>query len=159
MAIRFNEDEVRTMGRPARGVRGMTLAKNDYIVGVQIVEDDDLILSISENGFGKRTPVNDYRETARGAKGVTLMKTTARIGKVMQVLSIKEDNDLVIITQNGKIIRIESTNIRQAGRSTQGVKLVALDEGDRVAAASVIPEDAGKNGSNGSEPSDDLPVQ
>jgi DNA gyrase subunit A len=159
MAVRFNEDEVRTMGRPARGVRGMNLAKNDYIVGVQIVGDDDLILSISENGFGKRTPVNDYRETARGAKGVTLMKTTSRIGKVMQVLSIKEDNDLVIITQNGKIIRIESTNIRQAGRSTQGVKLVALDEGDRVAAASVIPEDAGKNGSNGSEPADDLPVQ
>ncbi|HYP13621.1 MAG TPA: DNA gyrase C-terminal beta-propeller domain-containing protein, partial [Bryobacteraceae bacterium] len=142
MAVRFHEEEVRPMGRPARGVRAMNLAEGDYIVGVEIVGEEDLILSISENGFGKRTPLKEYRLTARGTKGVALMKTTARIGKVMSVLSVKEDTDLVIITQNGKIIRIESSQIRQAGRSTQGVTLVRLDEGDRVAAASCIPDSA-----------------
>ena len=108
-----------------------------------------MILSISENGFGKRTPVSEYRQTARGAKGVTLMKTTNRIGKVMNVLSVKEDTELVIITQNGKMIRIDSSTIRQAGRSTQGVKLVTLEEGDRVAAASCIPETETDKGPNG----------
>jgi DNA gyrase subunit A len=140
MAVRFEESEVRPMGRPARGVRAMNLAEGDYIVGVQIVGDEDLILSISENGFGKRTKVTEYRETARGAKGVMLMRTNARIGKVMNVLSVKDDTELVIITLNGKMIRIDSSTIRQAGRSTQGVKLVSLEEGDRVAAASCIPE-------------------
>jgi DNA gyrase subunit A len=146
MAVRFQEDEVRAMGRPARGVRAMNLAKGDHIVGVEIVGEEDMILSISENGFGKRTPVNAYRETARGAKGVTLMKATPRIGKVMNVLSVKDDTELVIITQNGKIIRIDASTIRQAGRSTQGVKLVSLEEGDRVAAASCIPATDGEKG-------------
>jgi DNA gyrase subunit A len=140
MAVRFKEDEVRAMGRPARGVRAMNLAEGDHIVGVEIVREDDLILSISENGFGKRTAVGEYRQTARGAKGVMLMRTNNRIGKVMNVLSVKEDTELVIITQNGKMIRIDSSTIRQAGRSTQGVKLVSLEEGDRVAAASCIPD-------------------
>ncbi|HYI96204.1 MAG TPA: DNA gyrase subunit A [Bryobacteraceae bacterium] len=149
MAVRFEESEVRAMGRPARGVRAMNLAKDDYIVGVEIVGEEDLILSISENGFGKRTKVTEYRETARGAKGVTLMKTNSRIGKVMNVLSVKEDTELVIITLNGKMIRIDSSTIRQAGRSTQGVKLVSLEEGDRVAAASCIPETEASKGENG----------
>jgi len=150
MAIRFSEDEVRPMGRQARGVRGMTLAEGDYVVAAVIVGEDDLMLSISENGYGKRTNISEYRLTGRGAKGVINMKTTPRIGKVMNVLNVKEDTDLVIITQNGKIIRIESSQIRQAGRSTQGVKLVSLEEGDRVAAASVIPDSGGeKNGANG----------
>lgn len=140
MAVRFKEGGVRAMGRPARGVRAMNLAKGDYVVGVQIIGEDDLILSISENGFGKRTAAGEYRLTSRGTKGVTLMKTTPRIGKVMNVLSVSEDTEIVIITQNGKMIRIESGTIRQAGRSTQGVKLVTLEEGDRVAAACVIPD-------------------
>ena len=140
MAVRFKETAVRAMGRPARGVRAMTLAPKDYIVAVQIIDgDDNLMLSISENGFGKRTASGEYRLTARGTKGVTLMKTTPRIGKVMNVLTVSDETEIVIITQNGKIIRIESANIRQAGRSTQGVMLVRLDEGDRVAAACVIP--------------------
>jgi DNA gyrase subunit A len=155
MAIRFKEDEVRHMGRQARGVRAMTLAKDDAVVAVVIVGEKDLMLSISENGYGKRTRITEYRLTGRGAKGVINMKTTPKIGKVLNVLSVKEDTELVIITQNGKIIRIESANIRQAGRSTQGVKLVSLDEGDKVAAASCIPEsEDAKNGSNGSNGSD-----
>ena len=128
------------MGRPARGVRAMELAEGDYLVGMEVVEKEGLILSISENGYGKRTPLEDYRLTARGGKGVINMKTTSKTGKVVAILSVKEDSDLMIVSKNGKIIRIESATIRQAGRSTQGVRLVNLEDGDQVAAASVIPE-------------------
>jgi DNA gyrase subunit A len=142
MACRFAEKDVRAMGRPAFGVRGMELEDGDYLVGMAVVEKDGLILSISENGYGKRTPLKDYRLTARGRKGVINMKTTPRIGKVIAILSVKEDSDLMIITKQGQIIRIDSGNIRQAGRSTQGVRLVNVDAGDQVAAASLIPEAA-----------------
>jgi len=159
-AIRFREDDVRAMGRPARGVRAMDLADGDTIIGAEVVEKDGLILSISENGFGKRTPLEDYRLTARGGKGVINMKLAPRIGKVVAILSVKEDTDLMIITRDGKIIRLESGEIRQAGRSTQGVRLVRMEGGDQVAAASVIPtvipgegETEGGNGQN------DLPLQ
>jgi DNA gyrase subunit A len=156
-AIRFHEKDVRPMGRPARGVRAMDLADGDLIIGAEVVEKEGLILSISEHGFGKRTPLEDYRLTARGGKGVINMKVTPRIGKVVAILSVKEDTDLMIITKDGKIIRIESGEIRQAGRSTQGVRLVRMDEGDLVAAASVIPaEEDGGDGSNGSG---NLPLQ
>jgi DNA gyrase subunit A len=141
-AIRFRESDVRAMGRPARGVRAMDLAEGDTLIGAEVVEKDGLILSISENGFGKRTPLEDYRLTARGGKGVINMKLTPRIGKVVAILSVKEDTDLMIITRDGKIIRLESGEIRQAGRSTQGVRLVRMEEGDQVAAASVIPDEA-----------------
>ena len=153
MACRFFEKDVRPMGRPARGVRGMELEEGDYLVGAQIVGKDGLILSISENGFGKRTPLTDYRLTARGRKGVINMKTTPRVGKVVGILSVKEDSDLMIITKQGQIIRIDSGEIRQAGRSTQGVKLVNVEAGDQVAAASLIPDTE----TNGGQ--EDLPLQ
>ncbi len=148
MAIRFNEEEVRAMGRQARGVRAMDLEEGDYLVGLEVIEKEGLILSISEHGFGKRTPLEDYRLTARGRKGVINMKTTPKVGKVVAVLSVKENTDLMIITKDGKMIRIESGEIRQAGRSTQGVRLVRMEEGDLVAAASCIPDtgDETKNG-------------
>ena len=152
-AIRFAEGQVRAMGRQARGVRAMHLAPGDYLVGMVAVEKDGIILSIAENGFGKRTPLESYRLTARGGKGVINMKTTQKTGNVVAILSVKDDSDLAIVSQSGKIIRIESSTIRQVGRSTQGVKLVSLDEGDKVAAASLIPE--AENG-NGQE---DLPLQ
>jgi DNA gyrase subunit A len=157
-AIRFAEKHVRGMGRPARGVRAMALDEGDYLVGMEIVEESGLILSISEHGYGKRTPLKDYRLTARGGKGVINMKTTERNGKVVAILVVKEESDLMIITKDGKIIRLEAGEIRQAGRSTQGVRLVKMEEGDAVAAAGVIPEsdDNGKNGPNGQG---DLPLQ
>jgi DNA gyrase subunit A len=152
-AIRFLETQVRPMGRQARGVRAMHLAEGDYLIGMEAVEKDGLILSIAENGYGKRTPLENYRLTARGGKGVINMKTTHKTGKVIEILSVKEDSDLMIVSQNGKIIRIESSTIRQAGRSTQGVRLVTLEEGDKVAAASVIPDAENGNGNgNGQEP-------
>jgi DNA gyrase subunit A len=154
-AIRFAEDNVRPMGRQARGVRAMSLGKGDYLVGMEVVEKEGLILSIAENGYGKRTELEQYRLTARGGKGVINMKTTGKTGNVVAVLSVKEETDLVIVSQNGKIIRIEASDIRQVGRSTQGVRLVTLEEGDKVAAASVIPETENGNG-NGQET---LPIQ
>jgi DNA gyrase subunit A len=154
-AIRFAESQVRAMGRPARGVRAMDLSAGDYLVGMEVVEEDGLILSIAENGFGKRTPLGNYRLTARGGKGVINMKTTNKTGPVIAILSVKDDSDLFIVTKEGKIIRIESGTIRQSGRSAQGVKLVALDEGDKVAAASVIPEAEEKP----ADPQNDLPLQ
>jgi DNA gyrase subunit A len=154
-AIRFAESQVRPMGRQARGVRAMDLAEGDYLIGMEVVEKEGLILSIAENGYGKRTPLEDYRLTARGGKGVINMKTTGKTGNVVAILSVKEDSELVIVSQNGKIIRLDSSTIRQAGRSTQGVRLVTLEEGDKVAAASVIPETEDNNG-NGQET---LPVQ
>ena len=141
------------MGRTARGVRAMDLAEGDYLVGMEVVEKDGLILSIAENGYGKRTSLETYRLTARGGKGVINMKTTTKTGMVVGILSVKEDSEIMIVSQNGKIIRIESSTIRQAGRSTQGVRLVSLDEGDKVAAASVIPETEDVNGQG------DLPLQ
>jgi DNA gyrase subunit A len=145
------------MGRPARGVRGMELDEGDYLVGAEVVPKEGLMLSMSENGFGKRTPLEDYRLTARGRKGVINMKTTPRVGKVVGILSVKEDSELMIITKQGQIIRIDSSEIRKAGRSTQGVKLVNVEAGDQVAAASLIPDTvATETPIDGQE---DLPLQ
>ena len=152
-AIRFSETQVRAMGRQARGVRAMDMAEGDYLVGMEVVGKECLLLSIAENGYGKRTPPDDYRLTSRGGKGVINMKTTNKTGKVVGIISVKEDSELIIVSQNGKIIRIESSTIRQAGRSTQGVRLVSLEEGDKVAAASVIPETEDVPGQG------DLPLQ
>jgi DNA gyrase subunit A len=118
----------------------MTLDDDDYLIGMEVAEEEGLLLSISENGYGKRTPLATYRLVSRGGKGVINMKTTSKTGRVVGVLLVKEDSDVMIVSQNGKIIRIESSTIRQAGRSTQGVRLVNLEEGDKVAAASVLPE-------------------
>jgi len=140
MAIRFQESEVRAMGRPARGVKAMELEAGDYIVGAEVTEAEGLMLAISENGYGKRTPIQDYRLTHRGGRGVINMKTTNKVGHVMAVMKVTDNTDLMIITADGKIIRIESGEIRQAGRSTQGVRLVRMDDGDRVAAACKVPD-------------------
>jgi DNA gyrase subunit A len=156
MASRFNEEEVRPMGRPARGVKGMALPSDDYLVSAEVVEENALILSISESGFGKRTALSQYRLTARGVKGVINMKVTNKTGMVVAALPVKEETDVMIITREGKIIRIESSEIRQAGRSTQGVRLVRMEEGDQVAAASVIPETENGDKENGNG---ELPIQ
>jgi DNA gyrase subunit A len=149
MAIRFGEEDVRSMGRPAYGVRGIDLGKNDYVVGIAATPKKNgevhRILSVTENGFGKRTDVEEYRLQSRGGKGVINVKTTARNGKVVGIQLVDETSELIVISQYGKIIRIDTTTVRAAGRSTQGVKLLNLEEGDKVAAAVVIPPEE-KNG-------------
>jgi DNA gyrase subunit A len=159
MAIRFDEDNVRPMGRPAYGVRGMDLERGDYIVGMAVTPkerkkakdgeaESNLILSVTEQGYGKRTDVDEYRLQSRGGKGVINVKTTASNGKVVSIMLVNEKSEVMVISQFGKIIRIDTKNIREAGRSTQGVRLLHLEEGDRLAAASVIPpEEAVENGS------------
>ncbi len=158
-AIRFAESQVRAMGRQARGVRAMDLAQGDFLVGMQVVDQEGVILSFSENGFGKRTPLDVYRLTARGGKGVINMKTTAKTGKVVGILTVKDDTEVVIVSQNAKIIRIDAGTIRQVGRSSQGVKLVSLDDGDKIAAASVVPETEGGIGNGEGNGQEDLPIQ
>ena len=193
MAIRFDEADVRPMGRPAYGVRGMDLDDTDYVVGMAITpkggvsaeklgkghdpstssgqalsraeetaptegalapegvpaseESGSLILSVTENGFGKRTPVEEYRLQSRGGKGVINVKTTSRNGKVVAILLVSEVTEAMVISQYGKIIRLDTSEIREAGRSTQGVRLLAMEGGDKVAAAVVIPpEERNGNG-------------
>ena len=159
-AIRFDEADVRAMGRPAYGVRGMDMARGDYVVGMAITpkvrkkvkdgeDESNLILSVTEQGYGKRTDVDEYRLQTRGGKGVINVKTTARNGKVVSIMLVNEKSELMVISQFGKIIRIDTKNIREAGRSTQGVRLLHLEEGDRVAAASVIPPEETNGNGNG----------
>jgi DNA gyrase subunit A len=145
MAIRFPESDVRDMGRQARGVRAMALGKEDYIVGMEVVGEKELILSVTEKGFGKRTPITKYRLQSRAGKGVINVKTTSRNGKVVSSLSVADDSEVMLITQQGKIARLDSAKIRASGRSSQGVKLVNLGAEDQLAAACLIraedPED------------------
>jgi DNA gyrase subunit A len=146
MAIRFDECDVRSMGRPAFGVRGISLLKNDYVVGVAITPKEHeegayRILSVTENGFGKRTNVEEYRLQTRGGKGVKNMAVTQRIGRVNTIQLVDDSSELVVISQWGKIIRIDTKQIRAAGRATQGVHLLNLEPEDKVAAAVIIPPD------------------
>ncbi len=168
-AILFRETEVRSMGRNAGGVNGMDLAKGDYLVGMEPVQPDfeiikketksetqnldeieneaikdsltTLMLTVSEKGFGKRTPLAEYRITSRGGKGVINLKSTDRNGPVVAALQVAEESDVMIITEYGKVIRVHANEIREAGRSTQGVRLLRLEEGDKIAAAASILEE------------------
>jgi DNA gyrase subunit A len=146
MAIRFDENDVRSMGRPAYGVRGIDLAKNDYVVGVAVTPKEHepgayRILAVTENGFGKRTDVDAYRLQTRGGKGVKNMAVTPRIGRVNCIQLVDDTSELMVISQFGKIIRIDTKTIRAAGRATQGVRLLNLEPEDKVAAAVIIPPD------------------
>jgi|KBSMisStaDraftv2_1062788.scaffolds.fasta_scaffold00842_2 DNA gyrase subunit A len=169
-AIRFDESDVRDMGRPAYGVRGMKLDEKDYIVGMATTPKDkkkaeaeakkaadeagvsgatgtdetlpikgSLILSVTENGYGKRTAAEEYRLQGRGGSGVINVKTTERNGRVVGIAQVTEESEVMLISQYGKIIRMDSSTIRESGRSAQGVRLLHMEPGDRVAAAVVIP--------------------
>jgi DNA gyrase subunit A len=154
MAIRFDENDVRSMGRPAYGVRGIDLAKNDYVVGVAVTPKEHgpgeyRILAITENGFGKRTDVEMYRLQTRGGKGVKNMAVTPRIGRVSSIQLVDDTSELMVISQFGKIIRIDTKTIRAAGRATQGVRLLNLEPEDKVAAAVIIPPEELKDDEQG----------
>jgi DNA gyrase subunit A len=148
LAIRFDESDVRPMGRATRGVRGIDLRKDDIVVSLCAVSPDDSerMLSVSEQGFGKQTKITDYRFQSRGGKGVINMKTTDKTGKVVAVFPVDDESEIMIITQQGKLIRIEADSIRKTGRSASGVRLIKTDGGDRVTSASLVepaPEEAG----------------
>jgi DNA gyrase subunit A len=120
------------MGRTAYGVKGVTLAKKDRVIGMVVVKRDATLLSVTENGFGKRTNIADYRVTNRGGKGVINIKTTERNGKVVDIKEVLTDDELMLITQKGIIIRQPVGQIKTIGRATQGVKLINLDAGDKL---------------------------
>jgi DNA gyrase subunit A len=138
MAIRFDEGDVRAMGRSARGVRGMALEKGDVVVSMVPISPDESLLTVCENGYGKRTSLEEYRKTRRGAKGVINIKTTDRNGEVVALTAVRDEDELMFITANGIALRTDLTAIREIGRATQGVRLIRLDEGDKVVAVEKI---------------------
>ena len=142
MAIRFVETDVRPMGRSAAGVRGITLRDSDIVIGMVIAEDDKTLLTVTENGYGKRSPVEDYRLIKRGGVGVKNILCSDRNGKAVTIKSVTDDDELMLISQNGIIIRTSIKQISVIGRSTQGVRLMKLEDGDKlVDAANIVSED------------------
>jgi DNA gyrase subunit A len=141
MSIRFSEEDVRAMGRPAAGVRGIHLEKGDAVVSVALVVPDATLLVAGDNGIGKRTPFDEYRVQSRGGKGIITMKTTEKTGGVVGALPVRDTDEIMLITAGGQMVRTFVKDIREAGRNTQGVKLIDLAEGDRLQAiAPVISE-------------------
>ena len=142
--VRFNEADARALGRSASGVRGISLAEGDEVIGAISYDPqapdakEHTVLVVSECGFGKRTAPEEYRLTSRGAHGVKTINITEKTGTLVAIKSVKEENDLMIINQSGITIRMKVTDIREAGRATQGVKLINLREGDVIAAVSVV---------------------
>jgi len=139
-AIRFKEDEARPMGRDTYGVRGMKLDAGDEVVSLDLVEPGATLLAVSENGYGKRTEMEEYRLTRRGGKGIITMKTTDKTGRVIGVRMVTDDDQIMLITSGGKVIRLRVNEIRVIGRNTQGVRLIGLEEGERVASVARLAE-------------------
>jgi DNA gyrase subunit A len=153
MSIRFNEEDARPMGRPAGGVRGISLYKGDAVVALSVVVPDAKLLVAGENGIGKRTDFEEYRVQSRGGKGIITMKTNEKTGAVVGALTVRDNDEIMLITVGGQMVRIPVQGIREAGRNTQGVKLVNLAEKDKLQAiAPVIGEDKEDSAVGADEP-------
>ncbi len=131
-SIRFEETQIRETGRVTRGVKGITLNKGDQVVGMEIVNYDATILVVSENGYGKRTSFDQYRAQTRGGKGVITLKTSDRNGAVVGVMSVGDTDEVMLISQSGKAIRMKVKDISVIGRNTQGVRLINLNGKDKL---------------------------
>jgi len=143
MAIRFKEEDVRTVGRVSRGVRGMSLDEDDLVIGMAILNEhftDSTLFTVTENGYGKRTEIGEYRCQSRGGKGVITIKTTERNGCVVDIKQVNDDNDLMLITDQGKILRVQVSGFSIIGRNTQGVRLMVKEENERVVAVARLAE-------------------
>ena len=159
-AIRFNEEDVRQMGRIAHGVRGVRLLDDDEVVSVDVIEPDSTLLVVTENGYGKRTEFDEYRRTKRGGQGVKSIQTSERNGKVVCAHTVMEDNRLMLISEGGQTICIGLSDVRVIGRSTQGVRLVRLKPGDRLVSAAVLaPEEDAPEGAEKPAGEDGVPVE
>ncbi|MDE3057581.1 MAG: DNA gyrase subunit A [Bacteroidota bacterium] len=161
IAIRFHENEVRSMGRSAAGVRAINLAIGDRVVGaVALKRTGTSILVATENGYGKRSEVGEYRVSHRGGKGIYTVKATEKTGKMIAIKETLETDDIVVVTTQGKVIRQHAKEIRLSGRNTSGVRLIRLDEGDRIAdIAVVVAEEDENEGGNGEAPAPTAPVK
>jgi DNA gyrase subunit A len=141
MSIRFEESDVRSMGRPATGVRGISLDKDDVVVALAVVDTNATLLVAGENGIGKRTAFDEYRVQSRGGKGIITMKTNEKTGRVVGALTVIDADEIMLLTQQGQMVRTPVKDIREAGRNTQGVKLINLTSGDKLTAiARVVSE-------------------
>ncbi|MHC5111824.1 MAG: DNA gyrase subunit A [Planctomycetota bacterium] len=153
MAVRFDESDVRAMGRTARGVRGMTMSDTDTVVSMVAIDPGSSLLTVCENGFGKRTSIEEYRKTKRGGKGVINIKATDRNGDVVAIKAVSDNDELMFITAGGMMLRTDLSAVREIGRATQGVRLIRLSDGDKVVAVAKIAteEENGDAVSDGAE--------
>jgi DNA gyrase subunit A len=154
LSIRFDAAQARAMGRNTTGVRGINLTGDDQVVSLAIVEENHTLLVAGENGLGKRTPFEEYRTQTRGGKGIITMKTTEKTGRIVGALSVCDEDEMMLMTSKGLMVRIAVSDVRETGRNAQGVKLVELSGGDKLQAiAPVISEE--KEGEEGeAEPSE-----
>ena len=146
MSIRFDERDVRPMGRVAAGVKGISLKRGDAVVGVEVLATNYSILAVTENGYGKRSSVDEYRLQKRGGKGIIAIKASERNGKIIGAMQVVEDDEIMLIASSGKIIRINMQNVRVIGRNTQGVRLINLEPGEKVVAMDMVATDEEENG-------------
>jgi DNA gyrase subunit A len=159
-AIRFTEDEVRPMGRTAYGVRGIQLREGDQVVAMQVAKPGGRLLTVTERGYAKQTEIDEYRVTGRGGLGVKNVEITDKNGPVVNIAQVHEQDELLVITEQGKILRTPGNDIRTAGRATQGVRLMDLEHGDRVVSVALVPkaeDDAGEEATD--EPGDSGPPE
>jgi len=140
MAIRFHEGDVRSMGRTAYGVRGITLRDGDYVVAMEVVSPGGTLLTVTEHGYGKRTEIDEYRVQSRGGVGVINISTSDRNGHVVGVAYVQEGDELLVITQQGMILRMQANDVRAIGRATQGVRLIDIEDDDRVVSIARLVE-------------------
>ncbi|HZN93319.1 MAG TPA: DNA gyrase C-terminal beta-propeller domain-containing protein, partial [Myxococcales bacterium] len=153
MSIRFPESEVRSMGRTAYGVKGIALEEKDEVVGADLVEPGTTILTVTENGYGKRTEEAEYRIQGRGGKGIIDIKTTERNGKVVAIVQARDSDEVMLVTNGGMLIRMKVREISVIGRNTQGVRLISLESADeKVAGISRLPESEGEEVTDPSAP-------
>ncbi|HDZ62206.1 MAG TPA: DNA gyrase subunit A, partial [Nitrospirae bacterium] len=154
LSIRFNEKNAREIGRVSRGVRGIRLKEGDEVVSVDVLDEKSTLLTVTEKGFGKRTKAEAYRVQTRGGKGVLTIKVTEKNGRVVGVLQVTNDDEIIIIASGGKLIRLKASNIRTIGRSTQGVRLINLAGENKVVGIGRVIERAEEvgEGENGGAP-------
>ncbi|RMF57785.1 MAG: DNA gyrase subunit A, partial [Calditrichaeota bacterium] len=142
LSIRFHEKEVREMGRTASGVKGISLGKGDFVVGMVVIKRDGTVLVVTEKGLGKRTDLKEYRVSHRGGKGIYTVKVTEKTGNVVCLKEVIDEDDIMIITANGVVIRQSVKKLKVQGRNTQGFRLIRLDENDKVSdVARVVKEE------------------
>ena len=141
LAAHFEEKDVRPTGRSAQGVRGIKLKEKDEVIGMEVVSDEMTLLSVTENGYGKRTPISEYRLISRGGSGVINIQCSERNGNVVSICSLTDTDDIILISKNGIVIRVPATDISVIGRNTQGVRIMKLEESDKVVAAVKVPRD------------------
>ncbi|MFH0921355.1 MAG: DNA gyrase subunit A [Fibrobacterota bacterium] len=142
LALYFNESGIRELGRNTRGVRGIKLGKDDEVISMVVIKRDTTLLTVTKNGYGKRTPIGEYRLTGRGGKGIINIRTTERNGGVVSIIAVEDRDELMLISRNGIAIRIAASGVAKIGRATQGVRLINLDSGDLVMDVSkIVPED------------------